>query len=180
MCPPKRLRHIIFKMAATRQGMGMFYLFVRLIDIPLSKLTRGVIIPSAVGNIMPIFYMTTTGAKSKILRSVPVLSVPDGENLILIGSNWGNPQNPSWVYNLRAFPWAQMCKGKMKKDYIARELHSEERAIYWQKAVAFYPLYPSYEQRAGRLLPVFLLEESAAVREGNAFPPETVAGHIRP
>lgn len=175
MSTPERLRQMIFNMASTRRGMDVFYLFVQLIDIPISRLTRGTLIPSATGNIMPIIYLTTTGAKSKIPRSVPVLSVPDGVNRILVGSNWGNPQNPSWVYNLRAYPRAQVRKGKIKIDFTVRELHGNERAVTWQKAVAFYPLYTSYEQRSGRLLPVFLLEESVAVHEGNTLPPQTTA-----
>jgi F420H(2)-dependent quinone reductase len=149
---------MIFSLANSQRGMEMFHLFVRLIDIPTSRLTRGAFIPSATGNIMPIFYLTTTGAKTKTPHSIPVLSVPDGENLILVGSNWGNLKNPSWVYNLRAYPKAQVCKGKMKKDFTAHELHGDERAAYWQKAVTFYPPYTSYEQKSGRLLPVFLLK----------------------
>ena len=151
-------RQLILNMAATRQGMRVFYLYVRLIDLPLSRLTKGAFIPSAKGNIMPVHYLTTTGAKSGLPRSVPVLCVPDGENLILIGSNWGNPQNPNWSYNLRANPRAHVRRGKMQKDCIARELHGEERAATWKKAVKFYPPYAAYEQHAKRSLPVFLLE----------------------
>jgi deazaflavin-dependent oxidoreductase (nitroreductase family) len=145
-------------MAATRQGMWLFYLFVRLIDLPVSRLTKGTFIPSANWNVMPIIYLTTTGAKSGIPRSVPVLCIPDGENLILVGSNWGNLQNPGWVYNLRAHPQTLVRKGKMEKGFTARELHSGERAVTWQKAVRFYPPYVSYEERSGRSLPIFLLE----------------------
>jgi deazaflavin-dependent oxidoreductase (nitroreductase family) len=145
-------------MAATRQGMWLFHLFVQLIDLPVSRLTKGAFIPSANWNVMPIIYLTTTGAKSGIQRSVPVLCIPDGENLILVGSNWGNLQNPGWVYNLRAHPQTQVRKGKMTKSFRARELHSSERAVYWKKAVQFYPPYVSYEERSCRSLPFFLLE----------------------
>ena len=107
---------------------------------------------------MPIIYLTTTGARSGIQRSSPVLCIPDGENLILVGSNWGNLQNPGWVYNLRAHPQTEVRKGKMTKSYRARELGGDERAVTWQKAVLFYPPYVSYEQRSNRLLPIFLLE----------------------
>jgi deazaflavin-dependent oxidoreductase (nitroreductase family) len=153
-----RLRRIILTMAATRQGMWLFQMFVRLIDLPISRLTKGTFIPSANGNVMPIIYLTTTGARSGIQRSSPVLCIPDGENLILVGSNWGNLQNPGWVYNLRAHPQTEVRKGKMTKSYRARELGGDERAVTWQKAVLFYPPYVSYEQRSNRLLPIFLLE----------------------
>ncbi len=158
MSKVERLRRIIFNMAATRQGMWMFYLFVRMIDMPISRLTKGVFIPSANWNIMPIIYLTTTGAKSGIPRSSPVLCIPDGKNLILVGSNWGNPKNPNWAYNLRTHPQTQVRKGKETKGFSARELHGNERTAYWQKVVRFYPPYVSYEKRAGRSLPIFLLE----------------------
>ena len=154
----ERLRRIILVMAATRQWMWIFHIFVRWIDMPISRLTKGVFIPSANWNIMPVIYLTTTGAKSGIPRSSPVLGIPDGEKLILVGSNWGNPKNPSWAYNLRTHPQTQVRKGKETKRYTARELLGEERAAYWQKAVMFYPPYVSYEQRANRSLPIFLLE----------------------
>ena len=154
----ERSRQMLLSMAATRHGMRIFYLYVRLIDLPISHLTKGAFIPSANGNIMPVHYLTTTGAKSGLPRSVPVLCVPDGENLILIGSNWGNPKSPNWSYNLRAYPRAHVRKGRMQKDYIAHELYGDERTAYWQKAVRFYPPYASYEQHAHRSLPIFLLE----------------------
>ena len=107
---------------------------------------------------MPIYYLTTIGAKSKTLHSVPVLFVPDGDDLILVGSNWGKTHHPGWVYNLRAYPIVQVRKGQMLKDYVATELCDGNREAYWEKAIKFYPPYVSYEQTSGRLLPVFLLE----------------------
>jgi deazaflavin-dependent oxidoreductase (nitroreductase family) len=152
------LRRMIFSMAATRPGMRLFHLFVRLIDMPISRMTKGRFIPSANWNVMPIIYLTTIGAKSGIPRSIPVLCIPDGDNLILVGSNWGNPKNPGWAYNLRVHSQTQVRKGKREISYSARELHGGERAAYWQKAVKFYPPYVSYEQHSGRSLPMFLLE----------------------
>ena len=162
MSTRERLRRIILNMAATRQGLWLFHLFVRLIDLPISRLTRGKFIPSGNWNVMPIIYLTTTGAKSGIPRSTPVLSIPDGEKLILIGSNWGGPQNPNWVINLRSHPQTQVRKGKMVRGLRARELHGDERAAIWQKAVRFYPPYVAYEQRSRRSLPIFLLEPERA------------------
>jgi F420H(2)-dependent quinone reductase len=161
----ERFRQMVFYLAGTRSGRRMFYLYVRLIDMPISRLTKGALIPSAYWDIMPIIYLTTTGAKSGILRSIPVLCIPDDENLILVGSNWGNRQNPSWAYNLRAHAETQVRKGKRTKCFTARELRGDERAFYWQKAIRFYPPYISYEQRSGRSLPIFLLEPAMAKRQ---------------
>jgi deazaflavin-dependent oxidoreductase (nitroreductase family) len=119
---------------------------------------KGTYIPSARWNVMPIIYLTTIGAKTGLSRSNPVLSIPDGENLILVGSNWGKPLNPKWVYNLRVHPKAHIRTGKEELEYSVRELDGEARKKYWQKAVAFYPPYVSYEQRSKRRLPIFILK----------------------
>jgi hypothetical protein len=58
MFTPQRLRQKILQMASNRHGMRLFYLFVRLIDMPVSRLTRGKYIPSANLDIMPIIYLT--------------------------------------------------------------------------------------------------------------------------
>jgi deazaflavin-dependent oxidoreductase (nitroreductase family) len=158
----EHIRQLIFQVAASHPGMRLFYLFVKLIDMPISIITKGRFIPSAHANILPIFYLTTIGAKSKKPRSTPVLCIPVGEVFILVGSNWGRPQHPSWVFNLRANPRAQIRKGHFQKTFIATEQHNPNREAYWQKAIKFYPPYAAYEQRSGRLLPVFLLEAETA------------------
>jgi deazaflavin-dependent oxidoreductase (nitroreductase family) len=153
-----RLRKWILYAAGTRLGLRVFYVFVHLIDLPVSRLTHGAFTPSAVGNVMPIFTLITLGARTNQPRVSPVLCLAEDGKFILVGSNWGNHRNPAWVYNLRAHPRARICKGKMKKAVCARELQDAERQACWQRAVAFYPLYRSYESRSGRTLPVFLLE----------------------
>ena len=110
---------------------------------------------------MPIYFLTTLGARSRQPRSQPVLCIPLDGQFILVGSNWGKSRNPAWVYNLRANPRGRLGKGKISRVVIARELHGDERRIYWKKATSFYPPYDSYEQRSGRTLPVFLLESAA-------------------
>jgi F420H(2)-dependent quinone reductase len=158
MSTTQRLRRLIYSMAASRAGLRMAFIFVRLVDMPISRLTGGKFIPSATGGIMPIYFLTTLGARSQKPRSQPVLCVPDDGKLILVGSNWGNSSNPGWVYNLRAHPRARVSKGSLVQAVTARELSGEERLTYWQRAVAFYPLYIAYARRSGRTLPVFLLE----------------------
>ena len=41
--------------------------------------------------------LTTTGAKTGQQRVWPVLGVPDGDNLVVMASNWGQRQHPAWV-----------------------------------------------------------------------------------
>jgi hypothetical protein len=53
--------------------------------------------------------LTTTGAKTGQQRTFPVLGVPDGDNLVVIASNWGQRHYPAWYYNLRVHSTATVA-----------------------------------------------------------------------
>lgn len=107
---------------------------------------------------LPFVTLTTTGAKSGQPRSVPLVGTPDGEDVVLIASNWGGKKHPSWYYNLKAFPACTLSYDGKTEPYIAREVVGDERDRYWQKAVAIYPGYESYKPRTGgREIPVLVL-----------------------
>ncbi len=50
--------------------------------------------------------------------------------------------------------------GTVTKDYIAREVFGEEKAIWWERAVAAYPPYADYQSKTTRQIPVFVLPPS--------------------
>jgi hypothetical protein len=41
---------------------------------------------------------------------------------------------------------------------VAREVSGDERALWWDRAVAAYPPYAEYQTRTTREIPVFVLE----------------------
>ncbi len=107
---------------------------------------------------LPVVHLTTTGAKSGKERTVPLLAIPHGEEIILIASNWGGRQNPGWYYNLRQHPQVTVSRDGSPRAYMARETIGEERADYWQKAVELYGGYEAYRRRtADRMIPVIIL-----------------------
>jgi deazaflavin-dependent oxidoreductase (nitroreductase family) len=107
---------------------------------------------------LPVVTVTTIGAKSGQPRSVPLVVLPDGDNVILIASNFGQKHHPAWYYNLHAHPEVQLTYEGHTVTYIARETSGEERARGWQRAVELYSGYALYKERAGgRQIGVFLL-----------------------
>lgn len=107
---------------------------------------------------VPVITVTTIGAKSGQPRSVPLIGIPDGENFILIASNWGQKRHPGWYYNMRKNPVVKASINGLDVDLIAREVTGEERARYWDKASAIYGGYNAYERRVeGRQIPVMVL-----------------------
>jgi deazaflavin-dependent oxidoreductase (nitroreductase family) len=47
-------------------------------------------------------------------------------------------------------------------EMTAREVAGEERAAWWERAVAAYPPYAEYQLKTDRLIPVFVLEPAGA------------------
>jgi deazaflavin-dependent oxidoreductase (nitroreductase family) len=79
-----------------------------------------------------------------------------------VGSKGGAPQNPVWVYNLRQNPQVVVQDGQRSWEMTAREVTGEERAAWWERAVAAYPPYADYQVKTNRLIPVFVLESTGA------------------
>jgi deazaflavin-dependent oxidoreductase (nitroreductase family) len=107
---------------------------------------------------VPVVTLTAVGAKSGEPRSVPLIALPDGDNLFFIASNWGRSSHPGWYYNLSANPEATITIQGQRAQYIAHEAEGDERARCWDIAVSNYAGYAAYERRAGdRQIPVMVL-----------------------
>ena len=105
-----------------------------------------------------ITMLTTTGAKSGRPRTLPVLGLPDGEDVILIASNFGRSSNPSWYYNLRANPRATVEFDGKGRQLEARELSGVERERDYQRAEEIFPGFTRYRGWASnRQIPVLRL-----------------------
>jgi deazaflavin-dependent oxidoreductase (nitroreductase family) len=110
---------------------------------------------------MPFASMTTTGARSRQPRTSAVLYFNDGDDLILIASNWGGTRHPSWYHNLKAHPEAVLQRGGRSGRYVAEELADEaERERMFTLAHHVYPGYAQYRVRTaaiGRRIPIMRL-----------------------
>jgi F420H(2)-dependent quinone reductase len=106
----------------------------------------------------PIVVITNRGAKTGKIRKTPLMRVERDGRYLAVGSKGGAPENPVWVHNFRANPEVVLQDGPEKKTYVARELSGEERARWWDVAVATWPTYGEYQKRTDRLIPLFLLE----------------------
>jgi deazaflavin-dependent oxidoreductase (nitroreductase family) len=106
---------------------------------------------------MPIIVVTSIGAKSGKLRKTPLMRVEHNGEYAAVASLGGAPQHPVWYYNLKKNPHVELQDGTVKKDYLAREVTGDEKAAWWERAVAAYPDYADYQQKTTREIPVFVL-----------------------
>ena len=76
---------------------------------------------------------------------------------VFVASMGGAPKNPVWYYNLIKNPQSvQLQDGAEPFAVDVRELDGEERAVWWDRAVAAFPPYAEYQERTQRTIPVFL------------------------
>jgi deazaflavin-dependent oxidoreductase (nitroreductase family) len=104
-----------------------------------------------------VVLLTSVGARSGKLRKTPLMRVEHEGEYAVVGSLGGAPKNPVWVYNLRKEPHVELRDGTEEHDYLAREVEGDERAVWWERAVAAFPNYASYQKKTDRLIPVFVL-----------------------
>jgi len=128
------------------------------LNVPLYRLSGGRI----GGHIAkaPVLLLTTTGRKSGLERTAPVVYLADGDNLIVIGSNAGHNRTPAWSLNLKANPDAEVEVGRKRRRVRARVAEGEERAELWHKHNVQYSGFDEYEARTDRDIALFVLEPS--------------------
>jgi F420H(2)-dependent quinone reductase len=107
---------------------------------------------------MPVIVVTSLGHGSGKLRKNPVMRVEHGGKYAAVASKGGAPEHPTWYRNLVEHPLVEVQDGPAKGDFTAREVSGDERAEWWERAVAAYPDYADYQEKTDREIPVFVLE----------------------
>lgn len=106
----------------------------------------------------PIIVLTTVGARTGKLRKTALMRVEHEGAYAVVASQGGAPKHPVWYHNLVANPHVELQDGATKLDYLAREVFGDEKAIWWERAVATWPSYAGYQKKTTRQIPVFVLE----------------------
>ena len=110
----------------------------------------------------PVIILTSVGAKTRQIRKTPLMRVEHDGDYAVVASLGGAPRHPVWYYNLTANPHVELQDGPVKKDYQAREITGDERATWWERAVATWPDYAKYQRKTTRTIPVFVLTPISA------------------
>ncbi|MGW6443016.1 nitroreductase family deazaflavin-dependent oxidoreductase [Lentzea sp. NPDC055074] len=106
----------------------------------------------------PIVLLTVRGAKSGALRYTPVMRVEHEGSYAVVASKGGAPEHPTWYHNIKAHPEIVLQDGAEAKDFTAREVDGDERARWWERAVAAFPNYAEYQEKTDRQIPLFVLD----------------------
>ncbi len=150
------------QMVSSKRGTWFILNVLSRIDPLLMRLSGGRINSLTLAGVK-ILLLSTTGAKSGLKRSVALVYFTDGERVVLIGSNGGEPKHPAWIHNLRANPNAEILVDGETIPVLAHEADGEERERLWAMAVRMYNGYAVYQERTGpRRIPVMVLTPQGA------------------
>jgi len=105
----------------------------------------------------PIILLTTVGAKTGKIRKTPLMRVEHDGEYAIVASLGGAPKNPVWYYNVKKNPRVELQDCAVTREYDAREVFGDEKAIWWERAVDAWPDYAEYQKKTDRQIPVFVL-----------------------
>lgn len=106
-----------------------------------------------------LILLYTRGRRSGDIRRVPLASFPDGDDLLVIGSKGGAPDNPDWYHNLVADPAVWVRRKDRIYEAQATVLDGDERRVRWERIIADHPGFARYQEKSGRTLPLVRLRE---------------------
>src|SRR3978361_1549198 len=104
---------------------------------------------------LPVIILTTKASKSGKIRKTPLMRVEHDGTYAAVASLGGAPKHPVWYYNVLGNPHVELQDGAERKDYRAREVTGEEKAEWWERAVAAWPDYAQYQRKTDRVIPLF-------------------------
>ncbi len=111
---------------------------------------------------LPTLLLTTIGRKSGKERVVALAFLPDGEEMVVVGSLAGYDNHPAWVLNLRANPdcWVQL--DDKKYTAVARDAEEHERDGLWEKLDALFPVWHHFQRQTDRPFALMILSKTGA------------------
>ena len=111
---------------------------------------------------IPVIVVTMRGKTSGNVRKIALMRVEHDGEYALVASKGGHPEHPVWYRNLKANPdEVTVQDGPEPFAVTVREISGDERATWWDRAVAVYPPYADYQQKTDRQIPVLIATRSA-------------------
>lgn len=152
------------QLASTKAGLAVWRKVAAPLEAPIMKATRGRV---RLNLAVPIVVLSSIGARSGQRRESPLAYFTDGDNVILIASNYGNARHPAWYYNLLAHPECELHIGRHGGRFVAQEVKGADRDRLYALAVdRLNRVFALHDKRSGdaRTIPVFRLKPATRTR----------------
>ncbi len=104
-----------------------------------------------------VVLLHTVGAKSGAERVNPLMSLPNGDDIVVFASKGGAPTNPDWYHNVVANPDVTVEVGTQTHSMRARIAQGEERDRLYATQAKRFPQFADYAASTDRTIPVVVL-----------------------
>jgi F420H(2)-dependent quinone reductase len=101
--------------------------------------------------------LTTWGRRTGKLRTTPLLYLQVDDVFVLVTSNGGAKQHPTWWFNLQAHSEALVQIGPVRGRVHAVPATAAQHQRFWPLLLQVYPPYAQYQTRTDRQIPLTLL-----------------------
>jgi deazaflavin-dependent oxidoreductase (nitroreductase family) len=154
-----RFQRLVWKVSSSRPGAWLFAKTLHHIDrLVLGVSRQRMTVPGVLAG-LPVITVATTGARTGQRREVPLVGVPAGDQIAVIGTRFGQARTPGWYFNLRAEPRAEVGYRGRTVPVVAREAGGDEHVAVWARGCQLYAGYQAYARRIDhRQIHVMVLE----------------------
>ncbi len=104
-----------------------------------------------------VLLLQTVGRKSGKTRVSPLSYYRDGDNYLVVASNWGTEHEPDWLLNLNQRPQAGIQVKNQTFAVTARRATAEEQPRLWELVTRRNPQFLDYQKSITRRIPVIIL-----------------------
>jgi deazaflavin-dependent oxidoreductase (nitroreductase family) len=108
----------------------------------------------------PMILITHKGAKSGKEYTSPLVYTRDADNVVIIASKGGAPEDPQWFRNLVANPDVTVEIGTEKYSGHARVAAGAERDRLFRAQADLMPNFDEYASKTTRTIPVVVIERA--------------------
>ena len=112
-------------------------------------------------NGVPTLVLATTGKKSGEPRRTGLIYGVAGDEVVIVASKGGAPEDPKWYENLLAEPHAGLLVGTDKYTAVARTANDDEYQKLWDQMAQIWPQYDDYKKKTDRQIPIVLLRRES-------------------
>jgi len=147
---------LVNRFSTTRVGSWIARTVAARIDPYIYRWSKGRFTSTGLPTI-PQLVLTAVGRNSGQPRSVQLGYLADGDDFVVVASNFGQPNHPAWSYNLVAEPCATVEVDGRTVAVVTERLGDDEKDALWPRLVGVIPQFDVYVARTDRNIRVFRL-----------------------
>jgi deazaflavin-dependent oxidoreductase (nitroreductase family) len=132
---------LLNRIGATPAGVWAIGHVVSPLQRRLLVATRGRI--SLTGK-LPVLLLTATGRRSGRRRTIPLIFLRDGDDLVVCNVRPPSERPNPWPLNVRANPNVSVRIAGVTEQRVAREARGQEAEKYWPLLVDTWPAYERF------------------------------------